>query len=202
MYHIVYLTTNLVNGKIYVGKQSTTDLEDGYLGSGDKLKLAFKKYGRNNFKRVVLHYCLTAIDAFEIESQIVDQWFVNRRDTYNVSLGGKGGNHSTQTRLKMSRNRTGKSRIACSEECKVKIGLKNSNPSDVTRKLKSDWQKGKDKPHLQTDEVKQKRIESLKGKNSCTRPVCIDGTEYKSIRQAKIATGYTYKRIMKIIQDF
>lgn len=38
-YHIIYKTTNLINGKIYVGMHSTDNLNDGYLGSGWILKL-------------------------------------------------------------------------------------------------------------------------------------------------------------------
>ena len=29
IYHLVYMTTNLINGKIYVGKHSTRNLDDG-----------------------------------------------------------------------------------------------------------------------------------------------------------------------------
>ena len=53
-YHIIYKTTNLINGKIYVGMHSTDNLNDGYLGSGWILKQAIKKYGKENFKREVL----------------------------------------------------------------------------------------------------------------------------------------------------
>jgi hypothetical protein len=38
-YHIIYKTTNLINGKIYVGMHSTDNLNDGYLGSGWILNL-------------------------------------------------------------------------------------------------------------------------------------------------------------------
>jgi hypothetical protein len=54
LYHLVYITTNAINGKIYVGVRSTWNLEDKYLGSGDKLKTAFKKYGKQSFKRTLL----------------------------------------------------------------------------------------------------------------------------------------------------
>jgi hypothetical protein len=92
MYHIVYLTTNLVNNKIYVGVRSTWNPhKDSYIGSGLALKLAIKKYGRQSFKRDILFYCVNRIDAFEIETQIVDETFINRKDTYNSSLGGYGG---------------------------------------------------------------------------------------------------------------
>ena len=53
-YHIIYKTTNLINGKIYVGMHSTDNLNDGYLGSGWILKQAIKKYGKENFKGEVL----------------------------------------------------------------------------------------------------------------------------------------------------
>ena len=40
---IIYKTTNLINGKFYIGKDSKND--PNYLGSGKILKKAFKKYG-------------------------------------------------------------------------------------------------------------------------------------------------------------
>lgn len=88
MHHIVYLTTNLVNQKIYVGVHSTYNLNDGYLGKGTAIKNARKKYGHTSFKRQILYFCLTREDAFEIESNIVDTSFVLREDTYNLTNGG------------------------------------------------------------------------------------------------------------------
>ena len=88
-YHIVYLTTNPFNNKIYVGKHSTNNLNDGYKGSGKYITKSFKKYGKKHFKFQILHYCLTLMDAYEIEGWIVDQAFVDRPDTYNVVVGGK-----------------------------------------------------------------------------------------------------------------
>ena len=33
MYYFIYKTTNLINGKYYIGQHHTEDLNDGYLGS-------------------------------------------------------------------------------------------------------------------------------------------------------------------------
>lgn len=88
IYHIIYLTTNLVNNKIYVGKHSTYNLEDGYLGSGSNIIRAIKKYVKEKFKREVLYCCLSAKDAIQIEILIVNKSFIDRKDTYNICLGG------------------------------------------------------------------------------------------------------------------
>jgi hypothetical protein len=54
--HIVYLTTNTVNGKQYVGDHTTMNLKDNYLGSGQALEQAIRKYGRGAFKFRILGY--------------------------------------------------------------------------------------------------------------------------------------------------
>jgi hypothetical protein len=46
MYYILYKTTNNVNGMIYIGQHTTNRLDDGYLGSGKRLRRAIKHYGR------------------------------------------------------------------------------------------------------------------------------------------------------------
>ena len=91
MYHIVYLTTNLINQKIYVGIHSTYNLNDGYIGSGTILSKAIKKYGKENFQKQILYFCLTRNDAKEIEKRIVNQNFILLSYVYNKALGGEGG---------------------------------------------------------------------------------------------------------------
>ncbi len=50
MYGYIYLTTNSVNGKIYIGqKKSKKFLGDSYLGSGKRLRSAILSYGREVF---------------------------------------------------------------------------------------------------------------------------------------------------------
>lgn len=57
MYGYIYITTNLINGKQYIGqKKSDVFLED-YKGSGRDISRAFNKYGFNNFKSVLIEEC-------------------------------------------------------------------------------------------------------------------------------------------------
>lgn len=96
MYHFIYKTTNLVNGKIYIGKHSSKTLDDHYLGSGVVLQKAILKYGRENFKREILELFDTSDEALIRESEIVTKEFINRPDVYNAKPGGKGGWHITE----------------------------------------------------------------------------------------------------------
>lgn len=104
MKYIVYLTTNLVNNKIYVGVHGTKnpDVFDGYIGNSinifkcnNELKYpkipfhkAVKKYGYNSFKRSTIQVFDTEEEARDLEAQIVTQEFIERNDTYNITLGG------------------------------------------------------------------------------------------------------------------
>jgi len=69
-FFILYKTTNLLNGKTYVGIHKTNDLEDGYLGSGIALLVAIRKYGKFNFKREILEYCESYDILLELEKKI------------------------------------------------------------------------------------------------------------------------------------
>lgn len=52
--HIIYLTTNIVNGKQYVGQRLTKYDSDKYFGSGKLILKAIQKYGADSFKRIIV----------------------------------------------------------------------------------------------------------------------------------------------------
>jgi hypothetical protein len=95
VFHIVYKTTNTINNKIYIGKHSTNNLNDGYLGSGKYLNRAINKYGPDSFKREILGKFATEEEAFLLERELVTADFCNRPDTYNLVPGGSGNWYGT-----------------------------------------------------------------------------------------------------------
>lgn len=77
----VYLTTNLVNGKVYVGKHEFNSVKD-YIGSGTAFKNAVKKYGKENFRRKILRLCYTLH-----ELRIWEHVYIVKYKSYVCSIG-------------------------------------------------------------------------------------------------------------------
>lgn len=103
-HHIVYETINLINGKKYIGKHSTKNLNDNYLGSGRALKNAVKKYGKENFKRAILAEFDTEEDAFIYETILVTENTINDNTYYNIVKGGRRGDISVEFKEGLSKN--------------------------------------------------------------------------------------------------
>lgn len=86
----IYKITNLVNNKIYIGKDTTSD--EKYFGSGLLINRAFEKYGKDNFIKEVID---TTNDYNELsEKEIYWISYYNSTDKkigYNISTGGDGG---------------------------------------------------------------------------------------------------------------
>ena len=88
-YYGLYKITNLTNGKMYIGQHTTSNLDDGYMGSGIRIKLAIQKYGIDNFRKEWLMFCEDSDELNYMERVFVDQTWIDRSDTYNLSLGGE-----------------------------------------------------------------------------------------------------------------
>lgn len=98
MYYTIYKTTNLINGKIYIGYHSTKNPNDDYLGSGKLLNQAIEKNGADKFIKQVLYTFTSKEEALQKERELVNEDFINRKDTYNIKLGGEGGwDHTWET---------------------------------------------------------------------------------------------------------
>lgn len=157
-YNYIYKITNLVNQKIYIGKHSTDDLDDGYMGSGVAIKKAIKKYGIENFNKEYLAFC-----DKEEKLNWFERFYIKKYDSfikgYNMTKGGEGtlGNkpwtgkhHTDQTKQKMSEGKKGKNNPFA--------GKKHS---DETLKKMSESHK-KQVHYPISEEAKRKISESLK----------------------------------------
>ena len=87
-YYLVYKITNNLNDKIYIGVHSTNKIDDDYMGSGNLIIKSIEKYGIENFTKEVLFDLSDKDEMYEMEAKLVNKEFIQRDDTYNLSLGG------------------------------------------------------------------------------------------------------------------
>jgi group I intron endonuclease len=128
IFNFVYITTNLVNGKQYIGDHSTNDLNcyttKIYFGSGIAIKEAIKKYGKQNFKKDILEFFDTKENAFNSQEKYIKLYKTHvSQDGYNISWkGGHQTNESVsdETRNKMKKSHIGKKQSAETIDKRVK----------------------------------------------------------------------------------
>ena len=89
--HYIYKTTCNVTQRYYIGMHSTTNIEDGYLGSGKRLRYSIRKYGKENHTKEILEFLRTREELVIRESEIVDKILISDKMCMNLCVGGQGG---------------------------------------------------------------------------------------------------------------
>jgi group I intron endonuclease len=176
MKYTIYKITNTINGKYYIGKHQTTNLNDGYMGSGKLLRRAINKYGRESFIKEILHVFQTEEEMNLKEKELV----VISEQTYNLCEGGNGGFGYINTdpviweKVRPIRQRSGRATKNLRKGTKPghtggfkdghQLWLGKSHNEETKTKIskankgKSPWNKGK----THTEETKRKIAESLR----------------------------------------
>jgi group I intron endonuclease len=110
-YGYIYKTTNLVNGKIYIG-QRKGKFSLSYFGSGLIIKRALKKEGKEAFKREFIVYASNKEQLDFLERKFIKDYreLLGRVNLYNITDGGVGfrGKHTLVSRNKISQAMKGK----------------------------------------------------------------------------------------------
>ncbi len=180
----IYRTTNLVNGKIYIGQHQRDELDRRYYGSGVMLQKALKKYGKANFQVDVIVWEDTVEKLNEAEIKFIAAFNSTIPSIgYNLSTGGESGNKGSKQ----------------SEETKRLIGLgprwnKGIPMSDEHKKRQSERQKGK--PF--SDRAIQRAREANTGKHLSEehkKKVSASSMGKKGTRNGAVLTEETKKKI-------
>jgi hypothetical protein len=163
-YHFIYKTTNLLSGKYYIGMHSTDDLEDGYLGSGTRLRYSINKYGKENFKREILEFCETRDELIKRETEIININEVAKFDCINLKVGGQGG-FVSEEHMKKCQLAGAKAYILKFNNDENFRKSRNQKSSETIKKNhlegKMNPKRFKDKKH--SDKTKQLISEKMKG---------------------------------------
>ena len=147
-YGFIYITTNLINGKRYLGQKSFDKYGDykNYLGSGVTLQKAIDKYGRENFNRNIITFCYSKEELNKAEYDF--SAFLNvveSDDWYNLVYGGgtTTGYHLTdKTKEKISKIKTGK-HLSEYHKTRISESLKGTTFSEEHKKKIANAMTGK-----------------------------------------------------------
>lgn len=200
-YGYIYITTNTINGKKYIGQTRFTRKKnhEDYLGSGKIITKAIKKYGKENFVKDIVYIAYSEEELNELEKQFIFNHNACKSDNYyNVAEGGGYGystyGYSDEEReeylKKLSDAKKGKPSkrkgIPHTEEAKKNI-------SDAVKKSYKNgnivWNKG----IPQSESAKKKNRDSHLGKvveNVCSKVICLNTLEvFYSINEAQRKYG-------------
>jgi len=89
--HYIYKTICNITKRYYIGMHSTSNLEDGYLGSGKRLRYSIRKYGKENHIKEILEFLPTREKLIIRESEIVNKILLTDKLCMNLKEGGQGG---------------------------------------------------------------------------------------------------------------
>ena len=90
-YHFIYKTTDTRNYNFYIGMHSTDNLNDGYVGSGNRIKNIKYKHGVEIFNIDILEFFPDRESLKKREEEIVNSNLLKEDKCMNLKPGGSGG---------------------------------------------------------------------------------------------------------------
>lgn len=149
-YGFIYITTNMIDGRRYIGQKVFDNRWKYYLGSGVHFTRALKKYDRKNFIRNIVAIAYSQKELNELEKQWINNYnAVNDNSFYNIAKGGQYNpwNEKTQEEILEIRK-------------KISNTLKGRKLSEETKKKLKETSSGR----KHTEESKLKMSNAQKGK--------------------------------------
>jgi len=186
---VVYLVTNLVNGKVYVGKTTfgirkrwKRHLRDVNIGSALLFHRAIRKHGKESFDISII----ANSDSRHAVSHLERLWIIALRSYdptigYNMTRGGDGFSggyrRSPETYKKIAAKLKGKPLSV--EHCE-KLSIAKTNPSNTTREKMRHAKLG----IRQSAETRHKRSQSMMGHRGWNKGRKRPPSEVEKIRNA------------------
>lgn len=186
----IYLITNTINGKRYVGKcERPVNKTKKYMGSGIALKAAFEKYGIEFFAKEIIEENLTRETIADRERYWIKEFNTRGDFGYNLTEGGDGcSNPTDEVRKKISeknkkyvgelssrygsklteehkeilRQRNLGKPLSCETKKKISSSSTGRVLSDSTKKKMSESRLGKPLPQSVRESMKKNRPNKIK----------------------------------------
>jgi hypothetical protein len=136
--HYIYKTTCNVTGKWYVGMHSTSNINDGYLGSGTILRYSIRKHGKDNHTKEIIEYCESRELLIIKEIEIVNEKLVSDSMCMNLTKGGLGfGSEEHMMRCSKAGNKAFKHKLDND------VDFKKQHSDKMSKVIKKAYEDGK-----------------------------------------------------------
>ena len=147
MYGYIYLTTNKINNKKYIGQHKANKFEGNkYLGSGMMLLRAIETYGANNFEVTLLKECESKEDLDLYEKEYIKKYNATKSSQfYNLSKGGQGGDFHTEDMIEKLRIARLSQKSQTKGKRKINNGMREKLvlPEELDTYLNQGWKLGR-----------------------------------------------------------
>jgi hypothetical protein len=204
-YHYIYKTTCNVTGKFYIGMHSTINLEDGYTGSGIRLRYSIRKYGLENHTKEILEFLNDRESLAKREAEIINEKFLQDPLCLNIQLGGGGGfiNEDHMRKCGKAGNDAFKKRLKVDTEFRLYFSNMMKNILSKANKVKPPLFTGKTHSESSKQLMREKAQERLGNKNSQygTRWITNEIKSKKIFKDEDIPNGWRLGRIIKNKQE-
>ena len=165
--HYLYKTTCLVTNRYYIGMHSTSNLDDGYMGSGKGLRYSIRKHGKENHIKEILEFFENRDLLIEAEKKAITPEMLTDKNCMNLKEGGSGGGGFWSEKHKLNFLIAGAKNFSDSEKRRVGIAkakqtnqYKKAVSEGVKNYLKNNKNNFKDRTH--SDETKKIMSEKAK----------------------------------------
>ena len=150
--HYLYKTTCLITGRYYIGMHSTTNLKDGYMGSGKVLRRSIRKYGVENHIKEILEFFDSRELLVEAEKTAITSDMLVDKMCMNIVDGGVGWN--------LKHNQAFREKLQSDKNFRLEFSRK------ISSARKKEYQNGERKNDWQLNWLGKKHSEASKQKMS------------------------------------
>lgn len=166
IHHYIYKTYNPANDKYYIGRHSTSNIDDGYLGSGKWVKASIK--ANKLLQKEIVAMCKSKEDLVQTELKLIEEHIndpkcMNMVIHYSCPKDKEAASLESRQKMSISQSKRKHPQEVKDKISKSLLGNKRNlgkTHSEETRKLLSEINKNK----IISDEHKHALKTKLKGR--------------------------------------
>lgn len=159
-YHYIYKITR-DDGRYYIGMHSTDNLDDGYLGSGQRITRSIKRHGKERHSKEILEFLPSREELKLREKFLLTEEIRADPMCMNIAPGGDGGFRSKEHEIRF---------LEAASKSNGWQRLKRLSPDELSKRGKNSAKtrklNGSNHKTKHTEKTKQKISVSMCGKQS------------------------------------